>query len=98
MAEVYPGNSKKYVYQYSENRDKDRMGNCVFLPKDGDYCVCIEPSGDCFDNYFVIRKQTNGKHKIVGYFGAYSFGEEIMKLSDRNFHLFLAGEEVDLRR
>jgi len=83
------------VYQYDENRDKDRMGDCSWLPKHGDLCVRVADSGDCFHNYVAIRRE-NGKYKKVGKFGAYIFGKKICKLKDRTYHLILAGEEIEL--
>ncbi len=88
------GNNKRRVYLYSDADHKDRMGNCDWLPEDGDLCVCIEPAGDCFDNYVAMRKQTDGSFTKVGRFGAYAFGESCGELQERDFHLLQAGEKI----
>lgn len=89
------GGGKKYIYPYDHERDKNRMGSCKWLPKDGDLCVCTGHSGDCFSDYFAIRKiKKTGLFKMVGQFGAYNFSEQSGKLSDRIFHLLQAGESV----
>ena len=89
------GNSSRNIYRYINYRHKDRMGCCDWLPSDEDLCVCIKHSGDCFDDYFAVRKQEDGKYKIVGKFGAYVFGSSRGELTERDFHLLLAGESID---
>ena len=85
------------VFIYRDDIDKNRMGMCDWLPKDGDWCVQTNHSGDCFYNYIVIRKTKEGKYKKVNRFGAYCFGKPGRKLTNRQYHLLLAGEPVCLK-
>jgi hypothetical protein len=71
------------------------MGSCEWLPEDDDLCVCIEPTGDCFDDYIAMREQDDGTFVKVGEFGAYAFGEDCGELPEREFHLLQAGERID---
>lgn len=89
------GNTIRSIYRYDDHTHKRRMGCCDWLPSDGDLCVCISHTGDCFNDYFAVRKQEDGKYKIVGKFGAYVFGRDIGTLTERDFHLLLAGESID---
>lgn len=75
--------------------DKLRIGDCTLLPKEGDLCLVLKQSGDCFYDYALVRKQKNGMWKKVGKFRAHSFGKRV-KMSKRNFHLLLVGDEVSL--
>jgi hypothetical protein len=43
-----------------------------------------------------MRQQENGKHKMVGKFGAYNFGEILGRLPDREYYLLQAGEPIRL--
>lgn len=88
------GNRPRSIYLYKDKEHKHRMGNCAWLPKDGDLCVCVKASGDCFDDYVAMRIQKNGRYKMVGEFGAYAFGEPCGDLPNREFHLLQAGEEI----
>lgn len=90
------GNTKMGVYIYNEAEHRRRMGSCKWLPKTGDLVVCCDHAGDCFNDYIAIRKQPNGMYKVVGEFGAYTFGEMEKKLDKREYHLLMAGEEVAL--
>lgn len=89
------GNNKREVYLYNDSEHKNRMGSCEWLPSDGDLCVCIEPSGDCFDRYVAMRKQPDGSYQKVGKFGAYAFGDSCGELPEREFHLLQAGENIN---
>lgn len=82
------------VYKYIDKEHKHRMGHCEWLPSDGDLCVCIGHSGDCFNDYVAMRKQSDGTYLKVGEFGAYNFGVPCGKLDERNFHLLQAGEPI----
>jgi hypothetical protein len=90
------GNIRKNIYKYNEKLHKNRMGHCDFLPNDGDLCICVEPAGDCFDRYVVVRKCDDGCYVMVGEFGAYAFGDSCGTVNDREFHLLQAGEQVRL--
>lgn len=68
------------VVRYSEARDRRRMGACKWLPSDGDLCVCIALSGDCFYRYVAVRKGDDGIYRKVGAFGAYFFGEGVRNI------------------
>lgn len=85
------------VYRYDDNKHKRRMGSCKWLPSDGDLCIRVKDSGDCFHSYVAIRECEDGKWQKVGEFGAYVFGEAIIKLEDRQFHLACAGEPILLQ-
>ena len=82
------------IYKYISQNDADRMGNCKRLPKEGDLCLCVDHSGDCFYDYYVIRKGKDNKWGIVFKFGAYYFGKKVKTLTERNFHLLLAKERI----
>ena len=88
------GNIERGVYVYNRE-EKNRIGNCEFRPVDGDVCVCTRWTGDCFDDYIIVRKNANNKWQKVGEFGAYFFGKLLYRLSVRAYHLLLAGEEID---
>lgn len=101
------GNDAQHVYPYVHKRDEHRIGDCNFKPEDGDLCLCVEPSGDYFDNYVVIRKKPDGRNqdpdfydtgtwRVVGEFGAYVFGISVYSIPTREFHLLMAGEMVQL--
>ena len=90
------GNESGAIYEYLESESRHRIGHCDFIPRDGDYCVCIEHSGDCFDDYIAIRNTGKGTFKKIGEFGAYRFGEKLASLGKKDFHLLQAGEEVML--
>jgi len=90
------GNEIMGVYEYKDSEHSRRMGHCEFLPSDGDLCVCVSHSGDCFNNYIAIRKQPCGGYKSIGEFGAYVFGDKSFNLKSREFYLLQAGETVNL--
>ena len=83
------------VYRYADEH-KHRMGNCDWLPENGDLCVRSEDAGDHFHTYVAIRQRGDGMWVKCGKFGAYEFGEAIFKLDERDFHLALAGEAIRL--
>ena len=89
------GGIKKGIYKYDHKRDEHRMGGCDWLPKDGDICICTDHSGDYFSDYFVVREVKPQEFKKVGIFSAYNFSEQEGKLSERIFHLLLAGETIN---
>lgn len=89
------GGTKKAIYKYSDKEHKHRMGSCDWLPKDGDLCICVGHSGDCFSDYVAMRKTAKGTYEMVGKFGAYNFGKPVGELSDRDYHLLQAGEEIE---
>lgn len=89
------GSSDRSVYLYIDE-DRERMGHCDWLPKNGDLCVCLEHSGDCFYDYMAVRKTDDEKYEKVGEFGAYNFGEKLGTLTKRCFHLLCAEEKVEL--
>lgn len=84
------------VYRYNDADHKHRMGHCGWLPKDGDLCLRVRDSGDCFHDYVSLRETKAGKWEKVGEFGAYVFGDVVCKLDDRQFHLACAGEPISL--
>lgn len=83
------------VYLYTDEY-KNRMGASPRLPKNNDLCLCIEHSGDCFYTYTVLNRTKNGLEKSFK-FGAYCFGDSVKTLSERDFHLLLAGETVKVK-
>ena len=89
------GATNGIIYRYDHDRDKCRMGNCEWLPKDGDLCLCIGHSGDYFHDYVVLIKSEDGRMVKSGEFSAYSFGVEVGKLCKRSFHLVQAGEPIE---
>jgi hypothetical protein len=90
------GAAERDLVQYSDERHRDRMGHCKWFPSDGDFCVCVKHSGDCFYSYMAIRKEEDGTWRKIGDFGAYVFGEKIGKIDEREFFLLQAGELVSL--
>lgn len=91
-----PGNNARSIYRYIHAEHKGRMGYCEHLPSDGDLCLCVEHAGDCFDNYVKLWVDDDGLYSVLFEFGAYCFGEVVCTLSDRVFHLLLAGEPIAL--
>ena len=91
------GSSIHSLYKYNKKEHKHRLGNSSWKPKDGDLCVCVKHGGDYFYYYTAMRKQLSGVYKNVGSFGAYVFGEKCGELPDRDFHLLLAGELIDIK-
>ena len=89
------GATNGIIYRYDHARDKCRIGNCEWLPEDGDLCLCVGHSGDYFHDYIALRKYGDGKMIKFGEFGAYPFGVEIGKLDKRSFHLVQAGEPIE---
>lgn len=88
------GNQSRAVYRYDHQEHEHRMGSCDWLPNDGDLCVCVQPSGDYFDDYVAMRQREDGMYEKVGEFGAYAFGEPCARLEKRDFYLLLAGEPI----
>lgn len=86
----------RIAYRYDHAKHKHLMGYCKWLPKDGDVCVCTGHSGDCFHNYFAMRRGNDGLWRMVGTFGAYGFGEPLGEIENRAYHLLQAGEAVAL--
>ena len=84
------------IYRYNDADHKHRMGSCKWLPKDGDLCLRVRDSGDCFHDYIALRETTAGQWGKVGEFGAYIFGEAVRKLDERTFHLACAGDPISL--
>ncbi len=84
----------KAVYLF--DNEADRLGHCDKLPKNGDYCLCYKHSGDFFYEYIVIRKGKDGLWGKRFSFGAYFFGDRKVVLSERKFHLLMAGCKVKL--
>lgn len=91
-----PGNKPQSLYRYYDEEHQDRMGCCKYLPSDGDLCLCLTPVEDCFDDYVVLWVDDDGLYSVLYEFSAYKFGEEICNLSNRAFHLLLAGETIAL--
>lgn len=77
-------------------KNKNRLGDCKWLPKDGDIVLCVKHSGDCFNDYRVLRKQDHATWKLVEEFSAYAFGTIMMTVIDCKYHLLMAGEPVTL--
>ena len=90
------GATNRTIYRYDHARDKHRMGHCAWLPKDGDLCLCVGHSGDCFHDYVALRQGDDGKWTKAGEFGAYFFGEKVGELCKRDFHLAQAGEPIEM--
>lgn len=84
------------MYLYIDADHKRRMGHCAWLPEEGDLCLRVCDSGDCFHSYIALRETEDGKWKKAGEFGAYAFGEVVSTLNDQTFRLACAGESVSL--
>jgi hypothetical protein len=91
------GNSIGKLYILDEN-DLSRVGDCWMKGRlhVGDVVLCTAHSGDCFNDYVLIRSFHNGLEAILGAtFGAYVFGTELdWQPSDKEYHLLLAGGMV----
>lgn len=91
------GNSIGTMYILDE-ADLSRVGDCWMAGRlhAGDVVLCTTHSGDCFNDYVLIRPFYNGLEAILGAtFGAYVFGTELdWQPSAREYHLLLAGEMV----
>ena len=83
------------VYPYSDGY-RHRLGDCEFLPRDGDLCIRTGDAGDFCHSYVAVRRRDDGKYVAAGKFGAYTFGEPLCTLDERTFHLACAGEPIDL--
>jgi hypothetical protein len=87
------------VYRYAAEH-RERMGNCEWLPSEGDLCVIEALSGDCFYDYLALRRVADGpdagKYKRVGRFGAYVFGERTCVLDPDTWHQAGAGLPVNI--
>lgn len=90
------GNRLRCLYRYNHREAMRRIGSCDWFPEDGDLCLCTEHTGDCFNDYVVIREGDDGLYHVVGDFGAYAFGTVFCHLSKRTFHLLMAGEPIAL--
>ena len=88
--------SNKNIYLYINKSEEDRKGNNKFFPMDGDFCLCVGHSGDCFHDYIALKKLGNGKYKMYGKYGAYGSGNKICEIDNRTYHLLQAGEEVEI--
>lgn len=93
------------IYKYIKKRHHAALGYCKWIPEDGDLCLCIEHSGDCFSDYVVIRENPSCFFQRVGEctnvrgegdFGAYNFGKPIYKVTTREMHLLIAGLTLQL--
>ena len=85
------------VYVLKSKFDLERVGNCWAdgKLKIGDRLLCIEKSGDCFYNYRLIETRKNKTRLIKPMIGAYQLGKKVGRtLSNRKFHLLLAGETI----
>lgn len=78
-----------------KDEDKNRIGHCEFKPSHNDICISVRNSGDCFNDYFVIRQEA-GKFKKVGEFSAYTFGTTLGLLEENPYHLLLADQKVKI--
>lgn len=82
------------VYRYSHADHACRMGHNERQPGNGDLCLCVRHSGDCFYDYAVLRFD-HGQWTVEFKFGAYAFGTPELELSTRAVHLLLAGEGLE---
>jgi hypothetical protein len=91
------GNSTGTLY-ILEGKDLYRVGDCWMKGRllAGDVVLCTGHSGDCFNDYVLIRPFYNGLEAILGAtFGAYVFGKETKwQPTAREYHLLLAGERI----
>ena len=63
----------------------------------GTRLLCCKHSGDCFYDYKILgHSPLMCKVTIVGETWGYSLSGEARKLTDREFHLLLAGENVNI--
>ena len=89
------GNEICGVYKYIESEHRHRIGDCK-PPNDGELCLCVVHSGDCFNSYYPLTEGDDGSFRadLDRKFGAYVFGYLEGKFSDRDYHLLCAGEKV----
>ena len=95
-----PGNTIGALYRVRDDSENSRVGHCWMAGRlrKGDLLLCIEHSGDCFNNYVLCELHTNAIRALHGSkFGAYVFGDPLVEeLTAREFHLLMAGESVAL--
>lgn len=93
------------IYRVDDERYcNSRIGNCWAEGrlKMLDLLLCDKQSGDCFYDYYLIdytnfRNKLGVHMKLIPYrIGAYKMGEELHTLNDREYHLLMAGEEVEV--
>lgn len=79
-----------------------RLGSVYSLdshPADRSLALCAKQSGDCFFDYVPLCvKSGQMSANLKARFGAYAFRKAYAQLSDRNFHLLLAGETIPWRK
>lgn len=78
-----------------KDEDKHRIGHCNFKPQNNDICIATGHSGDCFNDYIVIRMES-GKLKKIGEFSAYTFGTTLGQIEEEKYHLLLANQKVKI--
>lgn len=82
---------------------KNRLGNNDIQPKTGVLAVCTVHAGDCFYYYRLLEQCKNVFGEPTTYyslglrFGSYTLRESDMKLTNRQFHLLMAGDTIQLK-
>jgi hypothetical protein len=98
MRDWNKGNEIGSIYLIETQEDINRMGHSWMEGrlKIGDFILCTEHSGDCFNEYVLINLFYNGLNAVLASkFGAYSLGKKTKwQPTSREFHLLLAGEDV----
>ena len=79
--------------------EPSRLGLGKFLPRQNTLALCVEHSGDCFYDYVPLRVHRRWiVADLENTFGSYIFSKESsLKLTNREFHLLLAGEKLSGR-
>lgn len=84
------------LFAYRDS-DKNRMGECDWLPDPGDVCARLEKNGDGFHNYAALRKTDKGLWVLAGHFGAYSFGKQAGEIDEPTLYTALSGLPIALK-
>ena len=97
MGEWRTGNEIGVIYEMIKE-DLPRVGHSWMEGRlrIGDLALCIEHSGDCFYDYILIDKISNGMTGIPeSEFGAYVMHKQSdLVITGREYHLLAAGEFV----
>ena len=79
-----------YITEYDLHRVSGWMKGRLRV---GDIAMCAQHSGDCFYDYFLMEWGENFMRGIIGSrFGSYTLSTILMQLSNREYHLIMAGE------
>lgn len=91
------GNEIKKMYILNEH-DLSRIGNCWMEGRllINDIILCVDHTGDCFNNYVLIYPFMNGIKAILeSKFGAYQLGTKLnWQPSETEYYKLLADEDI----